>query len=90
MSIGKLLLDGVVTMVLGMVVVYIFLTIMIYIMKLMSKLLAPYAAAFEPQPKAAPGAKKKKKPAASSGQLSAQDRVLALAAIEAVKQHRAK
>ena len=88
MGIGKLLPDGVVPMVLGMATVYIFLTIMIYIMKLMSKLLAPYAAAFEPQPKAASGSKKKK--VAPAGQLSAQDRILALAAIEAVKQHRAK
>ncbi len=80
---GQMLLDGLKAMVLGMGMVYIFLIIMIYLMKLMSKLLEPYKDALV---KAAPAAKK---PAAKKANgLSEQDKVLAKAAIEAVKLHR--
>lgn len=81
---GQMLLDGLKAMVLGMGMVYIFLVIMIYLMKLMSKLLEPYKDALV---KAAPAAKK---PAAkkAAGGLSDKDKVLAKAAIEAVKAHR--
>lgn len=80
---GQMLLDGLKAMVLGMGMVYVFLIIMIYLMKLMSKLLEPYKNALV---KAAPAAKK---PAAKkAGGLSEQDKLLAKAAIEAVKMHR--
>lgn len=78
------MLDGLKAMVLGMGMVYIFLIVMIFCMKIMSKLLEPYKNALV---KAAPAAKK---PAAAkkSGGLSEQDKLLAKAAIEAVKMHR--
>lgn len=81
---GQMLLDGLKAMVLGMGMVYVFLILMIFCMKLMSKLLEPYKNALV---KAAPAAKK---PAAAkkSGGLSEQDKILAKAAIEAVKAHR--
>ena len=80
---GQMLLDGLKAMVLGMGMVYVFLIIMIYLMKLMSKLLEPYKNALV---KAAPAAKK---PAAKkAGGLSDKDKVLAKAAIEAVKMYR--
>lgn len=81
---GQMLLDGLKAMVLGMGMVYIFLIVMIFCMKLMSKILEPYKNALV---KAAPAAKK---PAAAkkSGGLSEQDKLLAKAAIEAVKAHR--
>lgn len=81
---GQMLLDGLKAMVLGMGMVYIFLVVMIFCMKLMSKILEPYKNALV---KAAPAAKK---PAAAkkSGGLSEQDKLLAKAAIEAVKMHR--
>ena len=66
--------------------VYVFLIIMIFLMNLMSKLLAPYANFLvKEQP-----AKKAKASAAKAGgkTLSAEDRILAKAAIEAVKMHR--
>lgn len=72
----ELLWDGVKAMILGMAMVYLFLTIMIWVMKLTSKLLAPLAERFEPQ-KAAPA--KKKAPAAVS------DEKLAHAAVAAVE-----
>ncbi len=80
---GEMILDGLKAMVLGMGMVYVFLVIMIYLMKLMSKLLEPYKNALVKQAPAA-----KKKPAAAKGGLSAQDKVLAMAAIQAVKAHR--
>ena len=40
---GQMLMDGVKAVVLGMGMVYVFLIIMIFLMNLMSKLLAPYA-----------------------------------------------
>lgn len=81
---GQMLLDGLKAMVLGMGMVYIFLIVMIFCMKLMSKILEPYKNALV---KAAPAAKK---PAAkkAAGGLSEQDKLLAKAAIEAVKMHR--
>ena len=81
---GQMLLDGLKAMVLGMGMVYVFLILMIFCMKLMSKILEPYKNALV---KAAPAAKK---PAAAkkSGGLSEQDKRLAKAAIEAVKMHR--
>ena len=81
---GQMLLDGLKAMVLGMGMVYIFLIVMIFCMKLMSKILEPYKNALV---KAAPAAKK---PAAAkkSGGLSEQDKLLAKAASEAVKMHR--
>ena len=80
---GQMLLDGLKAMVLGMGMVYVFLIIMIYLMKLMSKLLEPYKNALV---KAAPAAKKPT--AKKAGGLSDKDKVLAKAAIEAVKMHR--
>jgi len=85
MNIGAMLLDGLKAMVLGMVMVYAFLTIMICLMKWMSKLLAPYANALVKQ---APAKKAAAKSAAKSGALSAEDTILAKAAIAAVKLHR--
>ena len=81
---GQMLLDGLKAMVLGMGMVYVFLILMIFCMKLMSKILEPYKNALV---KAAPAAKK---PAAAkkSGGLSEQDKLLSKAAIEAVKMHR--
>ena len=80
---GQMLLDGLKAMVLGMGMVYVFLILMIFCMKLMSKILEPYKNALV---KAAPAAKK---PAAKkAGGLSEQDKLLAKAAIEAVKMHR--
>ena len=66
---GQMLLDGLKAMVLGMGMVYVFLILMIFCMKLMSKILEPYKNALV---KAAPAAKK---PAAAkkSGGLSEQD-----------------
>lgn len=80
------MLDGLKAMVLGMGMVYVFLIVMILCMMLMSKLLAPYKNALV---KVAPGAAKKPAAAAKkSGGLSEQDKLLAKAAIEAVKMHR--
>lgn len=73
----ELLWDGIKAMILGMAMVYLFLTVMIWVVKLTSKLLAPYAERFEPQ-KAAPA--KKKAPAAALS-----DEKLAHAAVAAVE-----
>ncbi len=81
----QLLLDGLKAMVLGMGMVYVFLVIMILFMLLMSKALAPLKGFLEPQ--AAPK-KKAAAPAAKGGTLSAADKVLAHAAIAAVRMHR--
>ena len=72
----ELFWDGVKAMILGMAMVYLFLIIMILVMRITSKLLAPFAKRFEPQKPAAPG---KKVPAANA------DEKLAKAAVEAVK-----
>ncbi len=75
-----LMWDGVKAMILGMAMVYTFLTIMIWVMKITSKLLAPYADRFEPAKPAAPAAKKA--PAAMT------DEKLAKAAVAAVDMFR--
>jgi len=86
MNLGSLILDGLKAMALGMLWVFSFLSIMIICMKLMSKALAPISTFLEP---VAPAPKKKKASGAKSGALSPEDRVRALAAIEAVKLYRA-
>lgn len=82
---GELLLDGLTAMVLGIGMVYVFLIIMIYLMKLMSKALAPYANALVKtvSPKRKTAAKQTK-----TSSLSAEDMLLAQAAIAAVRIHR--
>ena len=85
MNLGSLILDGLEAMVLGMLWVFCFLSIMIVCMKLMSKALAPFSNFLEP---VAPAPKKKKASGAKAA-LSPEDRVRALAAIEAVKLYRA-
>ncbi len=79
---AQLLLDGVKAMVLGMGMVYLFLVIMIYVMKLTSKLVRPYAGLFE---KTNPAPKAKAKPAAAAAESD-----LANAAVQAVQMFRAK
>ena len=54
MSNAEMIIGGIKLMVFGMGMVYVFLVVMIYCMKLLHKIVAPYAAAFEPAPKAAP------------------------------------
>ena len=79
------LLDGLKAMVLGMGMVYVFLIVMICCMKAMSKALAPFANALvKAQPVKKPAAPK----ASSSKDLSPADKILAQAAIAAVKMHR--
>ena len=85
MNLGSLILDGLKAMALGMLWVFCFLSIMIVCMKLMSKALAPFSNFLEP---VAPAPKKKKASGAKTA-LSPEDRVRALAAIEAVKLYRA-
>lgn len=79
------LLDGLKAMVLGMGMVYVFLIVMICCMKAMSKALAPFANALV---KAQPVKKSAAPKASSSKELSPADKVLAQAAIAAVKMHR--
>ena len=86
MNLGSLILDGLEAMALGMLWVFCFLSIMIICMKAMSKALAPISNFLEPAP---PAPKKKKASGAKAGALSPEDRVRALAAIEAVKLYRA-
>ena len=52
-----LLMAGVKLLIFGMGMVYFFLVIMIYSMKLLEKVLRPYAPKFEPAPPAAPAAR---------------------------------
>jgi len=85
MNLGSLILDGLKAMALGMLWVFCFLSIMIVCMKVMSKALAPFSNFLEP---VAPAPKKKKASGAKTA-LSPEDRVRALAAIEAVKMYRA-
>ena len=85
MNLGSLILDGLKAMALGMLWVFCFLSIMIVCMKVMSKALAPFSNFLEP---VAPAPKKKKASGAKTA-LSPEDRVRALAAIEAVKLYRA-
>lgn len=82
---GKLLLDGLTAMVLGIGMVYFFLIIMIYLMKLMSKALAPYANFLVKT--AAPKRKAASKQTGKTA-LTADDLILAQAAIAAVRIHR--
>ena len=79
------LLDGLKAMVLGMGMVYVFLIVMICCMKAMSKALAPFANALV---KAQPVKKSAAPKASSSKELSPADKILAQAAIAAVKMHR--
>lgn len=81
----RLLLDGLKAMVLGMGMVYVFLVVMILLMKIMSKLLAPYSKFLV---KEAPKKAGKTGGAAGKSVLSAGDRLLAQAAIAAVRMHR--
>ena len=85
MNLGSLIFDGLKAMVLGMLWVFCFLSIMIVCMKVMSKALAPFSNFLEP----APPTPKKKKASGAKAALSPEDRVRALAAIEAVKLYRA-
>ena len=78
-------MDGVKAVVLGMGMVYVFLIIMIFLMNLMSKLLAPYANFLV---KEQPAKKAKASGSGNKKTLSAEDRLLAKVAIEAVKMHR--
>ena len=82
---GQMLMDGVKAVVLGMGMVYVFLIIMILLMNLMSKLLAPYANFLV---KEQPVKKAKASGSGNKKTLSAEDRLLAKVAIEAVKMHR--
>ena len=75
----SLLWDGVMLMVLGMGIVYVFLVIMIIAMNLLKRVLAPFGGMPDPPPKAP--AKKK---AAANGD-DAQLAAIAAAAVEAVR-----
>ena len=81
----QLLLDGVKLMVMGMVAVYVFLILMVFLMNLLSKLLAPLGKAGFLEPPAAPVKKAAPKKAASGN-----DAALAAAAVAAVKAHTSK
>ena len=81
---GILLLDGLKAMVLGMRMVLVFLVIMIILMNIMSRLLKPFANLLEKP--VAP--KKAAKKASGAKALSAEDKLLAKAAVEAVKMYR--
>ena len=74
----SLLWDGVMLMVLGMGIVYVFLVIMIIAMNLLKRVLAPFAGMLEPAPKAPA---KKKAVGGDDAQLAA----IAAAAVEAVR-----
>ena len=78
----QLLLDGVKLMVMGMVAVYVFLILMVFLMNLLSKLLAPLGKAGFMEP-AAPVKKAPAKKAASGN-----DAALAAAAVAAVAARR--
>ena len=77
-SMGDKLLAGLQLMVFGMGMVYVFLIVMIFCMKLMSKIIAPIAARQKAAEDAAKAAAAK--PVAASGN----DAVLAAAAVAAV------
>ena len=79
----QLLLDGVKLMVMGMVAVYVFLVLMVFLMNLLSKLLAPLGKAGFLEP-AVPVKKAPAKKAAGN------DAALAAAAVAAVKAHTSK
>lgn len=75
MSNVELIMGGLKLLVFGMGMVYFFLILMIIAMNLMQKVLAPFAAAFEPAPKAPA---KPKKSSDDDAQLAA----IAAAAVE--------
>ena len=77
----QLLLDGVKLMVLGTLTVFVFLILMVWLMNLMSRLLAPLAGFLEPPPAPAKNAAPK---------TSAEDAQLAAAAVAAVNLYRGK
>ena len=79
-SMSEKLLAGLQLMVFGMGMVYLFLIVMIFCMKLMSKVIAPIAA----KQKAAEDAAKKAAAAAKPAAVSGDDAVLAAAAVAAV------
>ncbi len=78
MSNAELILGGLKLLVFGMGMVFVFLVVMIIAMNLMQKVLAPFAAAFEPAPKAP--AKPK-----AAGRDDAQLAAIAAAAVEMVR-----
>ena len=80
----QLLLDGVKLMVMGMVAVYVFLILMVFLMNLLSKLLAPLGKAGFMEP-AAPVKKAAPKKAAAGN-----DAAIAAVAVAAVKAHISK
>ena len=77
----QLLLDGVKLMVMGMVAVYVFLILMVFLMNLLSKVLAPLGKAGFMEP-AAPVKKAAPKKAAAGN-----DAAIAAVAVAAVKAH---
>lgn len=79
MSNAELILGGLKLLVFGMGMVFVFLVVMIIAMNLMQKILAPFAAAFEPAPKAPA------KPKAAAGRDDAQLAAIAAAAVEMVR-----
>ena len=81
----QLLLDGVKLMVMGMVAVYVFLILMVFLMNLLSKLLAPLGKAGFMEP-AAPV----KKAAPAKKAAAGNDAALAAVAAAAVKAHISK
>ena len=81
---AQLLLDGVKLMVMGMVAVFVFLILMVVLMSLLSKLLAPLGKKGFLEPAAAPV--KKAAPKKASGN----DTAMAAAAVAAVKAHISK
>ena len=80
----QLLLDGVKLMVMGMVAVYVFLILMVFLMNLLSKVLAPLGKAGFMEP-AAPVKKAAPKKAAAGN-----DAAIAAVAVAAVKAHISK
>ena len=79
MSNAELILGGLKLLVFGKGMVFVFLVVMIIAMNLMQKILAPFAAAFEPAPKAPA------KPKTAAGGDDAQLAAIAAAAVEMVR-----
>ena len=75
----ELLMDGFKLLVIGMGWVFLFLTLMIVVIGVVSKVVAPYAHVFD----VAPATNAKKKPLKSDG-----DSAMAAAAAAAVRMHR--
>ncbi len=76
----QLMLDGVKLMVLGTVTVFVFLVLMVWMVNLMSRLLAPLAGFLEPAPA----------PAKAPAKAATDESGLAAAAVAAVKLYRNK